>query len=117
MILCVFMKIIPLFCILLTTAMKKKQRLGLNFLETKKRVEEYTKLVNNVLEKQRALHKQNHDLMEIIQVSREFNKIYTMTEAVRLKNFEHAEDEKTWNKFKKIAELRFRSEKEIGRAS
>src|SRR3989338_167935 len=92
---------------------EKEAKVGFEFFRNKKSVEEYTKLVNNVLEKQRALHKQNPDLMEIIQVSREFNKIYTMTEAVRLKNFEHAEDEKTWNKFKKIAELRFHMRKEL----
>ncbi len=86
---------------------KEEAEIGYEFFSQNDSVDKYAQRVKEVLEEQKSLTlKKNPSLMEIIEVSRRFEAVYEMTEAVRFRKFEGGESEDIWNRFKKIAELR-----------
>ncbi len=93
--------------------MREAER-GYAYFKRKNSVQTYTKRVQRILQKFDALKGKHLTLSECIQASREWNGVYMFTEAIRLRKFEELDDEKTWRRFQKLAELRLKMRKKIG---
>lgn len=95
----------------INNAHKFESQQGWNYFKRKKSTREYCLEVDNLLRKIKSLEKNKISFIETMHLLREWNILYSKTEAVRLKKFENLDTEAFLRKFKKVGEARLKMRK------
>lgn len=86
---------------------------GYTYFNRKNSVQVYSKQVRRILKKFDALKGRQLSITEVTDASRQWNRVYLLSEAIRLRKFEEHDYSKTWKRFQTVARLRLEMRKQI----